>query len=90
VEVTDDDVRHVADLACIATDDVDIALLTKDLSSILGYVARIRAAGGESAAVPAEPLRLRPDIPEATEPTPLLEAAPELTGRLFSLPLVLG
>jgi len=90
VGVTEADVRHVADLAHIAVDDADIAQLTRDLSSILGYVAQIAAAEGSAPAAPAELVRLRADTPSATDPAPLLEAAPMLSDGLVALPLVLG
>jgi aspartyl-tRNA(Asn)/glutamyl-tRNA(Gln) amidotransferase subunit C len=90
VEVTEDDVRHVASLARIAVDDTDIARLTADLSSILQYVSRISSAEGGAAVGPDQPMRLRPDIAMATDPAPLLEAAPALEEGLFAFPKVLG
>ena len=90
MEVTEDDVRHVARLARIAVDDTDIARLTADLSSILQYVGRITSAEGGVAAAPDQASCLRPDIPAATDPAPLLEAAPALEEGLFALPKVLG
>jgi aspartyl-tRNA(Asn)/glutamyl-tRNA(Gln) amidotransferase subunit C len=93
MSLSQDDVRHVAGLARLALDDVEIAALTPQLAGILAYVEQI----GEVATDDVEPLMhplglvdvLRDDVagtPSSREE--ILRAAPDPQEGRFGVPRI--
>jgi aspartyl-tRNA(Asn)/glutamyl-tRNA(Gln) amidotransferase subunit C len=94
-KITAEQVRHVARLSRLALDESQLARLTPQLESILGYVAKIGEVdvSGVEPMAHATPLVnvLRDDVPG--EPLPLeqvLANAPETDGPFFKVPKIIG
>ena len=90
-----EDVRHVARLARLSLDEARLARFTPQLESILDYVAKISQAdvGGVPPMAHALPLAnvLREDVVTASLPIEqVLQNAPEIDGRFFKVPKVIG
>lgn len=96
-KITAEEVRQTALLARLELDDGEVARLTRELDSILGYMeslARLNVDGIEPTthAVPVE-LTLRDDVLERLEPhLPLAEAladAPRRHDGYFEVPKII-
>jgi aspartyl-tRNA(Asn)/glutamyl-tRNA(Gln) amidotransferase subunit C len=94
MDVTEDLVRQVADLARLALTDDEVRRMVPQLARILGHVERLPVvdlAGHDPATQPPVPIeRLRSDEPEP--PLPRHEAlrnAPRHDGSFFVVPKVL-
>jgi aspartyl-tRNA(Asn)/glutamyl-tRNA(Gln) amidotransferase subunit C len=94
-KITSADVRHVAHLARLEISEARLAKLTGQLESILEYVAKI----GEVDVANVEPMAhalplynvLREDVVEPSLPVEMvLQNAPEVDGRFFKVPKVIG
>jgi aspartyl-tRNA(Asn)/glutamyl-tRNA(Gln) amidotransferase subunit C len=88
-------VRHVARLARLALDEDELARMTPQLESILGYVAKIDQLDMRDVAPMAHALNvhnvLRDDVPgEALPLEQVLQNAPETDGRFFKVPKIIG
>lgn len=81
--------RHLADLARLEVDDDELAALGPGIQQILGYVARI-ADAPEHPVHDGRAAPRRADTPVATDPEPLLHAAPQRDGRRIKVPPVLA
>ena len=93
MSVSEDDVRKVARLARIRVPDEELAALSTELGSILGWIEQLNAV--DVSAVPPMasaagiPLALRAD--EAVDATPredILRNAPEARHDCFAIPKV--
>jgi aspartyl-tRNA(Asn)/glutamyl-tRNA(Gln) amidotransferase subunit C len=94
-KITSADVRHVAHLARLEISEARLVKLTGQLESILDYVAKI----GEVDVSNVEPMAhalplynvLREDVVEPSLPVEMvLQNAPEVDGRFFKVPKVIG
>ena len=94
-KITSADVRHVAHLARLEISEARLVKLTGQLESILEYVAKI----GEVDVANVEPMAhalplynvLREDVVEPSLPVEMvLQNAPEVDGRFFKVPKVIG
>ena len=93
--LTPDDVRKVAKLARLALDESQLAQLAGQLESILTYVNKINEV--DTSAVPpmahALPVHnvLRADVAQPGLPIDkVLQNAPDVEGRFFKVPKVIG
>lgn len=86
VEVSRDAVRHVAGLARLEVAEEDLDALTADVRAILGAVARLLDTDLPAEPPPRRALRLRRDVPDPTDPTPVRACAPAFREGLFALP----
>ena len=93
--ITPDQVRHVAKLARLALDERELERLSRQLESILEYVAKI----GEVDVSGVEPMAhaadvknvLRDDVAGPALPVEqVLQNAPDTDGRFFKVPKVIG
>ena len=91
--ITDDDIKKLAHLARLQVDESELAKLSEDLNSILGYVEQLQKINVEG----IEPLShihgitnvLRDDAQgEHLELDEVQRNAPETLGRFFKVPLV--
>ena len=95
VEITRDEVRHLAELARIDLDDAELDHLAPQLAVILESVASISDAAADDVPPTSHPLPLtnvfRPDI-EAPCLTPeqALSGAPAVEDQKFAVPRILG
>jgi aspartyl-tRNA(Asn)/glutamyl-tRNA(Gln) amidotransferase subunit C len=94
-QITLDDVRHVAVLARLDLPPARLAKLTRELESILEYVATIGQVDttGVEPMAHALPLHnvLREDVVEASLPLDrVLQNAPDTDGPFFKVPKVIG
>jgi len=102
VEVTLEDVRHVADLANLELTAAELPRMVLDLNAVLGYIAQLNeldtldiapmAQVGD--ALGAVPLMagesLRADVVEPSLDRPeVMAEAPETDGRFFKVPKVI-
>lgn len=102
MDITDDDVQHVAELAHLELTEKERAGMRHDLASILGYIAKLNEL--DTSSVPpmsqiAELLgeengagapALREDKPIASlDRAEVLAAAPETDGTFFKVPKVI-
>jgi aspartyl-tRNA(Asn)/glutamyl-tRNA(Gln) amidotransferase subunit C len=96
MQISLDQVRHVAKLARLALSEVQLAKLAPQLESILQYVAKIGQVSGLDSVEPmahALPLRnvLRDDVVEPSLPLDkVLLNAPDTDGPFFKVPKVIG
>ena len=102
VEVTLEDVRHVADLANLELTAEELPRLAHDLSAVLGYIAQLNEldthdiapmaqvgdALGMDPATAGENLRADAVKPSLNRPEVMAEA-PETDGRFFKVPKVI-
>lgn len=93
--VTPDLVRQVARLSRLTVDEAQLPTLTRQIESILGYVAKVGNAGvgGVEPMAHALPLAnvLREDVVRpALPPDQVLANAPETDGPFFKVPKVIG
>ena len=71
-EISEAEVRRIAELAHLALDDAEVERMTRELAAILGYVRQLEQV--ECEGVPAtahvflEAMPLRPDEPAASLP----------------------
>jgi aspartyl-tRNA(Asn)/glutamyl-tRNA(Gln) amidotransferase subunit C len=95
VEISRDEVRHLADLARIDLDDAELDHLAPQLAVILESVASISDAAADDVPPTSHPLPLtnvfRPDV-EAPCLTPeqALSGAPAVEDQKFAVPRILG
>lgn len=102
LEVSVEDVRHVADLANLELSAEELPQLAKDLNAVLGYIAQmseldtsavqpmaqVGQALGLKAAVGGE--TLRSDVVRASvDRAAVMAEAPETDGRFFKVPKVI-
>ena len=90
-----DDVRKVAKLARLSLDDADVARLTGQLESILGYVNNVSQVDvtGVDPLAHALPVHnvLRDDVPgPALSLDKVLQNAPDAESPFFKVPKVIG
>lgn len=77
MQLTTDEVRHVAELAKLALTEAEIVQYTEQLSAILGYAALLQNV--DTSGVPPTPYVLPlTNIMRADEPTPCLTNAEAL------------
>jgi aspartyl-tRNA(Asn)/glutamyl-tRNA(Gln) amidotransferase subunit C len=93
--LTLDDVRHVAMLSRLAMSEEHLKRLTGQLESILGYIAKLSEVNVEGVEPMAHALPLvnvlREDVVEPSLPLEkVLQNAPEVDGRFFKVPKVIG
>ena len=81
--ISEDDVRHIARLACIACSEEELEPLTRELQSILGYIEQLNAVETDGVSPTTHMSDAedtgRDDIPEdrdAEETEALVNAAP--------------
>lgn len=93
--ITETDVRHVAKLARLHLSDAEVAAMTTQLGSVLGYVGMLQ----ELDVTGVEPLTHALDqvnVLRADEPSPglpveeALKNAPDRDGDYFAVPKVIG
>src|SRR5579875_2016058 len=100
--VSDDEVRHVADLASLELTPDELPRMARDLNSILGYIAQmneLNTADVPPMAQVSEVLGLTPasqgqDLrPDVVRPSidriAVMHEAPETDGRFFKVPKVI-
>ncbi|HVT89619.1 MAG TPA: Asp-tRNA(Asn)/Glu-tRNA(Gln) amidotransferase subunit GatC [Tepidisphaeraceae bacterium] len=93
--ITSDQIRHVAKLARLALDELQIARFCGQLDPILDYIAKIGQANVEGIepmahAVPLSNV-LRQDLVEPALPLDrVLQNAPDTDGPFFKVPKVIG
>jgi aspartyl-tRNA(Asn)/glutamyl-tRNA(Gln) amidotransferase subunit C len=94
VDLSDDDVRHVARLARLGLTDEEVASLRSELSEILEYAERV----GEAATKDVRPTghaldlsnRYRDDEPRPSlDPADALSNAPEAEEQRFRVPRIM-
>ena len=95
VEITRDEVAHLADLARIDLDDAELDHLAPQLSVILESVASISGVAGDDIAPTSHPLPLtnvfREDVvAPCLTPEQALSGAPAVEAQRFSVPRILG
>jgi aspartyl-tRNA(Asn)/glutamyl-tRNA(Gln) amidotransferase subunit C len=95
MSLTRDDVRKVAALARLALDDDELERMTRELSTIVGFVSQLEQLDTSKVEPLAHPLGttdvFREDV--ARESLPAAEAlanAPRHDGSCFLVPAVLG
>jgi len=91
VNVTPDDVRHIARLARLELTDEEVERFRRELSTILAYVEKLEELEAGSAAEPPRPDQpLREDeLAEWADLAPLHEAAPHFEAGFFRVPRVI-
>ena len=101
VEVTLEDVRHVAELANLELTAEEVPLMARDLNAVLGYIVQMNeldtehvlpmAQVGNALGIPATGGEgLRPDAVKPSLDRPdIMAAAPETDGRFFKVPKVI-
>jgi aspartyl-tRNA(Asn)/glutamyl-tRNA(Gln) amidotransferase subunit C len=95
VEISRDEVRHLADLARIDLDDAELDHLAPQLAVILESVASINGVAADDVPPTSHPLPLtnvfRPDVetPSLT-PEQALSGAPAVEDQKFAVPRILG
>ncbi|SEF97106.1 aspartyl/glutamyl-tRNA(Asn/Gln) amidotransferase subunit C [Bryocella elongata] len=100
--VSEQDVRHVANLANLELTDQELPRMVRDLNSILNYIAELNQLDTAAVAPMAqvgEMLGLTPDgagntlRPDVVRPSvdraAVMAAAPETDGRFFKVPKVI-
>ncbi|MGI9158038.1 MAG: Asp-tRNA(Asn)/Glu-tRNA(Gln) amidotransferase subunit GatC [Marmoricola sp.] len=95
VEITRDEVAHLADLARIDLDDAELDQLAPQLSVILESVASIREAAAADVPATSHPLPLanvfREDVAQpCLSAEEALSGAPVVEQQRFSVPRILG
>jgi aspartyl-tRNA(Asn)/glutamyl-tRNA(Gln) amidotransferase subunit C len=100
--VTEQQVRHVADLANLELTADELPRMARDLSAVLGYIAQLNELDTSS----VEPMAqvgdalgiapaafgegLRPDVVKpSVDRAAVMAAAPETDGRFFKVPKVI-
>jgi len=89
-----DDVRWVAHLARLELSEAELAMMARQLSSILDYVSQLQKVNTEGVEPLAHPLPLQ-NVFRADEPTPSLPVdealanAPDRRGPFYGVPPVL-
>lgn len=99
MEISEEDVRRVAELANLELTDQESVGMRKDLGSILGYIAKLNEL--DTSAVPpmsqiaeltgaARTSELRADSPAGSlDRSEVMAAAPETDGVFFKVPKVI-
>ncbi|GAB7004601.1 Asp-tRNA(Asn)/Glu-tRNA(Gln) amidotransferase subunit GatC [Nocardioides sp. AN3] len=95
IEISRDEVAHLADLARIDLDDAELDHLAPQLNVILEAVASIQGVAGDDVVPTSHPLPLtnvfRDDvIRPCLTPEQALAGAPEVEEQRFSVPRILG
>jgi len=95
VEITRDEVAHLADLARIDLDDAELDHLAPQLSVILESVASISGVAGDdipptSHALPLTNVFREDVVTPCLTPEQALSGAPAVEGQRFSVPRILG
>jgi aspartyl-tRNA(Asn)/glutamyl-tRNA(Gln) amidotransferase subunit C len=95
VEISRDEVRHLADLARIDLDDAELDHLAPQLAVILESVASISGAAADDVPPTSHPLPLtnvfRPDVESpCLTPEQALSGAPAVEDQKFAVPRILG
>lgn len=95
IDITEQQVRHVAKLSRLKLDDEQVTYFTNSLSRVLGYVSKLSELDVQHVEPMAHPTDMtnhfRDDVP--TEPLPLekvLQNAPDADPPFFKVPKVLG
>src|SRR3978361_492152 len=95
VEISRDEVRHLADLARIDLDDAELDHLAPQLAGMLASVASINGVAADDVPPTSHPLPLtnvfRADVemPSLT-PEQALSGAPAVEDQKFAVPRILG
>jgi aspartyl-tRNA(Asn)/glutamyl-tRNA(Gln) amidotransferase subunit C len=91
VNVSRDDVRHIARLARLELTDEEVERFRRELSTILDYVEQLEGLEAGRAAEPAGPDQpLRQDAVAAwVDAAPLRDAAPDFVDGFFRVPRVI-
>jgi aspartyl/glutamyl-tRNA(Asn/Gln) amidotransferase C subunit len=84
------DVRHVAGLARLRLGPDQAERFADELTRILAYVEQLPPIAGEEAADPAGAVARRADVPQRTDPEPLLAESVGRTGPFVTVPAVMG
>ena len=95
MELTEEEVRHVADLARLQLSDEEVERFTHELGRILSYVAQLQELDlsdvPPTTHVVEMQCRLRPDEPEASLPLDeALANAPDVEHEQFRVPRIIG
>jgi aspartyl-tRNA(Asn)/glutamyl-tRNA(Gln) amidotransferase subunit C len=95
VEISREEVRHLADLARIDLDDAELDHLAPQLSVILESVAAISGVAADDIPPTSHPLPLtnvfREDVPTpCLTPEQALSGAPAVEDQKFAVPRILG
>jgi aspartyl-tRNA(Asn)/glutamyl-tRNA(Gln) amidotransferase subunit C len=100
--VSEDEVRHVADLANLELTAEELPRMARDLNAVLGYIdqlneldtaaiapmAQVGEALGHSPESAGETLR-RDEIKPSVDRAAVMSEAPETDGRFFKVPKVI-
>jgi aspartyl-tRNA(Asn)/glutamyl-tRNA(Gln) amidotransferase subunit C len=102
VEVTLDDVRHVADLANLELTAEELPRMARDLNAVLDYIAQLNELDTTDVAPMAQVAdalglipsftgeRLRADaVKPSVDRSEIMNEAPESDGRFFKVPKVI-
>lgn len=102
VEVTPEDVRHVADLANLELTAEELPSMVRDLNAVLGHIAQLNELDTKDIAPMAQVgdvlsltpsvagERLRADaIKPSLDRSEVMDEAPESDGRFFKVPKVI-
>ena len=94
-EITAQTVQHLADLARIALTDEEIAILSRDLDSILHSIAKVSEVAGDDVPATSHPIPInnvmRPDeVADVLTLEQALANAPEATDGMFRVSSILG
>lgn len=95
MSLSQDEVRHVAQLARLALSDEEIASLAPQLSDILGYAEQVGEVAAEDVEATTHPFALR-DVTRPDERRPslpredLLAGAPEVEQDRFAVPRIVA
>ena len=90
MEITPEEVRHIARLARLELTADEVTRFQVELSQILDYVAQLEdMEGGDRVEPPAPDQPLRPDVVEpCADPSALHRQAPDFVDGLFRIPRV--
>ncbi|MGA7155915.1 MAG: Asp-tRNA(Asn)/Glu-tRNA(Gln) amidotransferase subunit GatC [Acidobacteriaceae bacterium] len=102
VAVSEDDVRHVADLASLELTAEELPRMARDLNAVLGYIAQLNELDTSTVAPMAqvgEALGLAPAaagetlradvVRPSVDRVAVMKEAPETDGRFFKVPKVI-
>ena len=95
VEITRDEVRHLADLARIDLDDAELDHLAPQLSVILESVASIREIAADDIAPTSHPIPVtnvfrEDEVRPSLSAEQALSGAPAVEEQRFAVPRILG
>jgi aspartyl-tRNA(Asn)/glutamyl-tRNA(Gln) amidotransferase subunit C len=95
VQLTPDEVAHVAQLARLALSPEELELYAQQLSSVLEHVATVRRleiadVPPTSHALPVADVLRADELEPSLDPEVVLAAAPAVEGGRFRVPRILG